>query len=853
MARDRIPRRRSRAPGWIGGCLAWAFALLVLAAWPAQDARAAACNAATVQGTAPNDFRTYCWLDFTSYSDSAARSAGGQNFSYTLPDGSVMSFNLRITSFSGTNAQTALTGAAAPSWSGAAIGNAGFNGIPGKPVLYEVTSGTTVGLSITGVSVTPPAGGTTTYAFIAADGESTNTGEKLSFSTNGSPWSLLATINNGGYLPPLTGVGTNTVSENGNQTGSSSSYVFGTFNNPTTASASMTGSGLQGIMIGVRFASVSVAKVIAGQRVNAADQFTYSIKTTGGAVLASQTTTGTGTSGFPLASLPTIAASYPFVIGEAMAPGSVSTLANYSERLTCVNNTVGSTTTGLPNNVNTTAYTFPSLQFGDAIACTFTNSPNPSIFGTVYADANHDFNLDNGETGTGITGLYVKLSPRTGSTCSGPATVAAAVDPTTGNYMVPGVPSGNYCLILDNNNTLSDITPSVPAGWIGTEAATGIRQITFNNSTSLLNQNFGLYNGSTYSGVVFADTGIGTGGVPNNGSKDGTEAGIGNVVVNAVAGSTTVASASTDGAGNFTLYLPASVSGSVTVTPVAPTGDLATGGSAGTSGGSYTRPSVTFTAGGSSATGLAFGLVPANTFTPDGAQTTQPGTTVYYPHAFVAGSGGQVVFSSTAVAAPVLSGWTETIYRDVNCNGLIDGGDTLLSAPVPVTAGQTVCVIVREFVPANAPLGAQNAVTVSAAFTYVNANPALVATLARTDTTTVDLAGSVKISKLVTNLTQGGGAGTNNNASPGDSLRYDLVVTNPAAKPISQLVVNDATPAFTQFVSATCPGSLPANLSACAVTTQPGVGAQGPVVWTFTGTLAPGSQVTVSYRVTVSP
>ncbi|MBS0213043.1 MAG: DUF11 domain-containing protein [Proteobacteria bacterium] len=852
MGRNRSVVGGHARRGWGGVCLSWLLALLALLVLPAPHAQAAACAPATTQGTAPNDYRTYCWLDFSGYSDTAARSGSGQNFSYSLPDGSVMTFNLQVTSFSGSNAQTALHPVAVPSWSGAAIGNAGFNGIPGTPVLYEATSGTTVALTISSINITPPTGGTTNYAFIAADGESTNTGENLIFTTNGSPWTKLATINNGAYQPPLSGVGTTTVTETGNQSGSSSAYVFGSFNNPTTVNASMKGSGLQGMMIGVRFASVSVTKVINGSRVNAADQFTYGIKTTGGTVLQSQNTSGTGTAGFPVATLPTIAASYPFVVYETMTGGSVSTLANYSERLTCVNNTVGSTTTGLPNNVNTTAFTFPSLQFGDAIACTFTNSPNPSIFGTVYNDANHDFNLDNGESGTGVAGLYVKLSPRSGGTCTGPATVAAAVDPVTGNYVIPGVPSGNYCLIIDTNNTLTDITPSVPAGWIGTEAASGIRQISFNNSTSLLNQNFGIYNGAAYSGNVFADTGIG-GGTANNGVKDGGEVGIGNVTVNVVQASTTVATTITDGAGNFTLYLPASVAGSVVVTPVPPSGYLATGGSSGTSGGSYTRPSVTFTAGGVSATGLAFGLVPPNTFTPDGAQTTQPGTTVFYPHTFMSQSGGQVTFSTSAVATPAMSGWVESVYRDNNCNGVIDGADALISSALTVTAGQSVCIVVREFVPANAPLGSQNAVTVTAAFNYTNAPPTLAATLTRTDTTTVNIAGGLRINKLVTNITQGGGAGTVNNANPGDTLRYDLVVNNPSAKPISQLVVNDATPAFTQYVSATCPGSLPANLTACIVTTQPAPGGQGSLVWTFTGSLAPGGQVTVSYRVIVSP
>ncbi len=438
--------------------------------------------------------------------------------------------------------------------------------------------------------------------------------------------------------------------------------------------------------------------------------------------------------------------------------------------------------------------------------------------------------------------------------CQSPATIAVPVNATTGAYAVPGVPAGSYCLILDGDSTLGNILPADPSGWTGTEAASGIRQLTM-GSTSPVTQNFGLYNGMGVNGTVYADTGTG-GGVANNGVQDGSEAGIAGVSVNAWSGSTSIGSAVTNGAGAYTLWIPSSVSGSVVITPVPPGGDLATGGSAGSSGGAYTRPSVTLTASsGAAATGVSFGLVPPNTLAPDGAKSAAPGTILFYAHTFSAGSAGRVTFSTSATAAPGVAGWAESIYQDSNCNGLLDSGEPALTAPLTVTAGQTVCVLVKEFVPANAPLNAQNRVLLSATFGYSNASPALAATATRTDTTTVSASGAVLLSKLVSNLTQGTAAGTSNNAVPGDTLQYQLTVSNPGSTPISQLTINDSTPAFTRFVSAACPAtaSLPATLSACTVSRQPAVGAQGALLWTFTGSLAPGALVIVSYQVTVSP
>ena len=846
-------RRVSAVTRWAMLCL-----LLVLGMLHAAPALASTCAAATGQGTAPADYQSYCWLDFTGYSDSAARN-GGQPFTFNLSDGSTLKLTLSV---SDSTTGTSLAAVSSPSYSGAAFGNSAFLGIPNNPVLYQRTNGATTVVTLSNISITPPpgtAGGQTTYAIIAADGESTNSGESLSFTTNGTAWKQLAQIANGSYFPTVTGVGTTTVTETGTQGGSAGSYVFGSFSDPTQISATLVGSGLQGVDFAVRFASVTVTTVINGARVSPSDQFTYGISTASGTTQPGQTQTssGTGSGPFPLASAPTIAASYPFTVSETMASGSTSTLAaNYTESLTCTNTstTSSSTPTPLPNKINATSYTFSSVQFGDAIACVFTDTPYPNITGSVYGDTNHNGHIDPGEVGTGLSNIYVKLAPYSGGACQAPATVAVSAAPASGAYTVAGVAPGSYCLILDNNSTLSDIVPSVPAGWVALEAATGIRQVTVASSV-VTAQNFGLYQGMSFSGTVFADTGAG-GGTANNGVQDGGEAGIASVSVNAVSGNSTVATTVTSGSGSYTLWLPASVSGSVVITPAPPSGYLATGGSAGSSGGSYSRPSVTATtSSGLVAANVNFGLVPPNTLAPDGSQSASPGTVLFYPHRFVPASAGQITFSSAASAAPAVSGWVETLYRDVNCNGQLDSGDTLLTAAVTATAGQPVCVLVKEFVPANAPIHAQNQVVLSAAFSYTNAAPALAATLTRTDTTTVSLSGGVLLSKLVSNVTRGGAAGTSNNASPGDTLQYQLVVSNPGSAAVGQLLVSDATPAFTRFVAAACPASasLPTGLTACSVSAQPAPGAQGAVAWSFTGKLAPGATVSVSYQVTVSP
>ena len=77
--------------------LAGLACLLAASCLWSERAAAAECNIATAQGaTGPANWQTYCWLDFSSFNNNTARSGAGQNFTYNLPDGTTMTFNLKI-------------------------------------------------------------------------------------------------------------------------------------------------------------------------------------------------------------------------------------------------------------------------------------------------------------------------------------------------------------------------------------------------------------------------------------------------------------------------------------------------------------------------------------------------------------------------------------------------------------------------------------------------------------------------------------------------------------------------------------------------------------------------------------
>ncbi len=233
--------------------------------------------------------------------------------------------------------------------------------------------------------------------------------------------------------------------------------------------------------------------------------------------------------------------------------------------------------------------------------------------------------------------------------------------------------------------------------------------------------------------------------------------------------------------------------------------------------------------------------MPVNSFLTDGTQTAVPGTVVWFSHLYTAGTVGSVSFGIASAPSPAAPAWSQVLYVDSNCNAAFDSGEPVLSGAQALGANQTLCILVKEFVPAAAPLGAQDHLTVSATFTQ--ANSGIVDVLTRSDVTTVGLFSGTGLTliKSVDKAT----------AKPGDMLVYTINYVNSSSEPLSDVIINDVTPSYTLFVSANC-GTLPANLTVCS-TTLPAVGGTGAIMFTFTGNLAPAAGSSVTFSVQVQP
>ena len=504
---------------------------------------------------------------------------------------------------------------------------------------------------------------------------------------------------------------------------------------------------------------------------------------------------------------------------------------------------VGSGTVGAYSN---TSDGVSSFETGSATApsntavLTVVAPSGAQLAGTVYSDANHNLQRDGGEAGTGLL-LYAKLVPS--ASPSGPASQAVLVDASSGAYLFSNVAAGDYTILIDDNSSLADVTPTVSANWTGTEHADLTRRNVTLAGVDVSNLNFGLFNGNLASGRVFRDNGAG-GGTPNNAVQDGSETGLAAVALRLTNSTGTVShdSTTTDAAGNYRLWVPAALSGNtLRVVEDNPPGYRSVGGSPG-AGYDRNSDSASFSySAGSNPANLNFADVAVETLVASQQRVAAAAEVVFYAHSFTPGSGGSVLFGSTSSA-----GWPVLLLRDSNCNGVLDANEPVISAAITTTTGTPVCVIVKVLVPAGTAMGLQNVAGLQAQFSYTNASPALVVTLSNDDLTTVS-AGSGGASLMLVKSQD------NPTPLPGGRIVYTINYSNQGSGVINTLRINDSTPAFTKFVSAACVAPLAAGLTACTVSSSPAAGSAGAIEWTLIGSLLPSATGQVSFSVDVEP
>ncbi len=266
---------------------------------------------------------------------------------------------------------------------------------------------------------------------------------------------------------------------------------------------------------------------------------------------------------------------------------------------------------------------------------------------------------------------------------------------------------------------------------------------------------------------------------------------------------------------------------------------------------------LTLTVSSEDVSGQDFGDIRQPTFELDNQQVILPNTSVAYPHIFRSYTSGTASFSLTEVANPSGLTWGSQLYLDNNCDAQLDSADTLLTASLPVTAGDKHCLLVKVDAPANVNADAQHHLTITSTFNFGSGSSGLAdSVLTHTDITQVAASdvtdpgqggGKLKLLKSVWNVTRDINGSV---ALPGEILRYDIAYENIGTGSLNELVINDDVPEFTVLV----PGSMhctdrPAGLPAC--TSNDSLNGALSWVWSSADKLPAGARGSVSYQVTL--
>jgi len=264
------------------------------------------------------------------------------------------------------------------------------------------------------------------------------------------------------------------------------------------------------------------------------------------------------------------------------------------------------------------------------------------------------------------------------------------------------------------------------------------------------------------------------------------------------------------------------------------------------------------------------------TLTPPGSGQIQPGGTILYPHTLANGGntscGADFTFNiSNSQAA---NGWSYTLYFDTNGNGAVDSGEPVIgggtnatdsfsySLASALTAGSNVKLLVKVQAPSGATSGTVDAISITAT---APAPSTCGTTTPIADNTTI-LAGQIR---LIKTQALGTWSGTNCGAAPaagsfasatlsqkpGECVWYKVVATNEGDASVTDVAINDATPAYTTYGGGgICTGGT-ASVAGVALSGAgaASTGSTGSVLCSTWGTVNPSETAQLLFSVRINP
>lgn len=464
-----------------------------------------------------------------------------------------------------------------------------------------------------------------------------------------------------------------------------------------------------------------------------------------------------------------------------------------------------------------------------------------NVSGYVFNDINHNGSKDGGEEG--IENVTIVLHNITNNDCETQKT------DENGYFLFDNILMSRFNLVESANETLPiafNCPPNEedPEGYISVDENT--KPVVFNElNASYLT--FANYKGYKIEGKTFIDNGLGSY-QAHNGVQDGSEKDLSKIKVEVLSGNNVIDTEYSKGGGEFEFWIPDNYN-SIKVRTEEKLDFKNVSSNVGNTGGNIVNyKEIVLNNVEGKKSGIRFGYVQDPSIVSNQTKTITAGTTTTFVHRYKVNTIGEASFSIENISKNPNDNnvnINSILYLDVNCNGEIDQGidnTNLNNIDVDVNSQNEICLIAKVLTPLNTPDGSNYSFDIKSETNYSNI--------------------PIVVSKSVKDITIITGSDNNSNlllikdvdksnALPNEVISYTVTAKNTGQDILNSIIINDYTPNFTNFVSASCPNNLPSNISSCNIEESPNIGEKGSVKWKFVGNLNTNEELKVFYQVRV--
>lgn len=241
---------------------------------------------------------------------------------------------------------------------------------------------------------------------------------------------------------------------------------------------------------------------------------------------------------------------------------------------------------------------------------------------------------------------------------------------------------------------------------------------------------------------------------------------------------------------------------------------------------------------------VAVGAVTDLVLYPDNTGQVLPGGSIVYSH-WLTNQGNISKTNISLSTTDANTGWSSLLYVDTDGDGVLSGGDQRLSTVANLAAGESVLIFAKVLAAADIQLGIANVTTVLATW---DAGASSTQALDVTTTNSSDV--SIRKRQALDSNCDGSPETAFTHAlftaEPNQCVIYQLTATNTGAEPVRNVRIQDATPAYTSFITN---GGLP-NLSQGSLASAISQGGRGEVIGLM-GVLPAGASATLTFGVRI--